>query len=121
MWIKILVWLGVYSKQDGKILQFIEEYKDMRKLLEIGLQDYDRPNRGFCSCISILHKDSSKIHKLSDAKHLIDAFHEYFPKEYDKYYKYSHSENYWFTRGITGTKKRIFLLNKTIENLQKLC
>lgn len=121
MWIKLLVWLGVYSKPDAKILQLIKEYKAIRKLLEKGLQDYDRPNRGFCSCISILHKDNSEIRNLSDAKHLIDTFHEYYPKEYNRYYRNPYPDNYWFPRSILGTEKRIFLLDKTIENLQKLC
>ena len=119
MWIKLLVWLGVYSKPDAKILQLIKEYKAIRKILH----EYGNSGIGisFCSCISSLREDNSEIHRLSDAKHLIDAFHEYYPKEYNGYYKNPYPDIYWFPRNILGTEKRIFLLDKTIENLQKLC
>lgn len=121
MWIKLLVWLGIYSKPDVKILQLIEEYKAIRKILQKDLDKYRNSSRGFCSCISVLCKDNSEIRRLSDAKHLVDAFHEYYPEEYNRYYKNSSTEIYWSPKNILGLKRRIFLLDKTIENLKKLC
>ena len=121
MWIKLLVWLGVYSKPKAEILQLIKEYKAIRKLLEKDLQDYGKSLRGFCACIDISYRDGGKICKLSDAKHLIDTFHEHFPKEYDRYYRSTYSASYWFLTNALGTEKRIFLLDKTLENLRKLC